>query len=144
MRHATKSPPASTKGLLDLTHHCPKLSSLRLHLQVASLSDPPAIPGMVPTTGPAASWMDCAPMQLEVGKILVPEGLAIIIALTLLRISPRLYSIIFCRDWRWEEVENAINRSREIVDYSSKQRSLTTPGSTLNDHLTGVALGASD
>ena len=116
----------TTKGLLALAHHCPNLGTLCVHLQVASLSDPPGIPGTAPNPGPTASWKDCALTELEVGETPVPEGSAIIIALTLLRIFPRLDWITFINE-EWEEVENAINRSREIVNRSSKQRPLTTP-----------------
>ena len=114
----------TTKGLLALAYHCPKLHALRIHLQVASLSEPPGIPRMIPTTGPAASWTDCALTELVVGETPVPEGSAIIIALTLLRIFPRLDYIGFTGDG-WEEVESAIWRSKEIIDCSSKQRPFT-------------------
>ena len=125
----------TNKGLLALAHHCPKLSTLFVHLQVASLSEPSGIPG----AGPAASWTDCALMELEVGAAPVPEGSAMTIALTLLCIFPRLCSIE-CISEGWGEVENAIKRSQEIIDFSSKQRLLTTPRSTLNGHFTGVTL----
>ena len=131
----------TTKGLLTLAHHCPKLWSLRVHLQVASLSEPSRIPGMVRNAGPAASWTDCTLTDLSVGKTPVPERSAMTIALTLLRIFPRLDCIMFI-DEGWEEVENAINCSREIIDCSSKQHPLTIPWSTLNDHSTGAALEA--
>ena len=116
----------TTKGLLTLAHHCPKLWSLRVHLQVASLSEPSRIPGMVRNAGPAASWTDCTLTDLSVGKTPVPERSAMTIALTLLRIFPRLDCIMFI-DEGWEEVENAINCSREIIDCSSKQHPLTIP-----------------
>ena len=116
----------TTKGLLALAHHCPKLSSLCVHLRVASLCEPPGIPGLVPGAGSAASRTDCALEELIVGKTPVPEGSAMMIALTLLRIFPWLSWIVF-RDEGWEEVENAINRSRETVGYSGKQRPFTTP-----------------
>ena len=110
----------TTKGLLALARHCPKLYTLCVHLRVASLCEPPGIPGMVRNAGTATSWADCALTRLEVGETPVPEGSAIIIALTLLRIFPRLGSIDFI-DEGWGEVENAINRSREIIDFSGKQ-----------------------
>jgi len=116
----------TTKGLLALARHCPKLSTLRVHLQVASLSEPPGIPGMVRNAGPAALWTDCALTELEVGETPVPEGSAIIIALTLLRIFPRLGSMGFFGEG-WEEVANAIELSREIIDFSGKQRPLLRP-----------------
>ena len=139
-RHITTG--VTTKGLLALAHHCPRLSTLCVHLQVASLGEPPGIPGMVPGPGPAASWTDCALTELEVGEAPAPEGSAMIIALTLLRIFPRLCSIEFF-DEGWEEVENAISRSQEIINRSSKQRPLTTPRSTLNHHFTGATLETS-
>jgi len=116
----------TTKGLLALARHCQKLSILCVHLRVASLSEPPGIPGIVRNAGSVALWTDCALTELEVGETPVPEGSAMIIALTLLRIFPRLGSIEFS-DEGWKEVKNAINRSREIIDFSGKQRPLTTP-----------------
>ena len=116
----------TTKGLLALAHHCPNLGTLCVHLQVASLSEPPGIPGIVPSAVPAASWTGCALTELVVGNTPVPEGSAIIIALTLLRIFPRLDCIEFINDG-WKEVGNAISCSKEIIDCSSKQRPLTTP-----------------
>ena len=132
----------TTKGLLALARHCPKLYTLCVHLRVASLSEPPGIPGMVRNAGPAALWTDCALTELKVGKTPVPEGSAMIIALTLLRIFPRLGFIEFF-DEGWEEVANAIDLSREIIDFSGKQRPLTTPRGALNDCFTGAALETS-
>jgi len=116
----------TTKGLVALARHCQKLFSLCVHLRVASLGDPPGIPGTVPNTGSAASWMDCALVRLVVGETPVPEGSTTVIALTLLRIFPWLHRIIFTHE-EWGEVQNAINRSREIMDCSSKQSPFTTP-----------------
>jgi len=132
----------TTKGLLALARHCPKLSILCVHLRVASLSEPLGIPGMVYNTEPAASWTDCALTRLEVGETPVPEGSAMVIALTLLQIFPRLGSIDFINKG-WKEVKNAINCSRETVDCSGKQCSFTTPRCALNDHFTGAALETS-
>jgi len=133
----------TTKGLLSLAHRCPKLSTLRLHLQVASLSGPPGIPGMTPTAGPTAPWTDCALTELGVGRAPMPEGSEMIIALTLLQIFPRL-NYILCINRRWKGVEDAINRSRGIIDYSSKQRPFATPRNTVNDRFTGATLERSD
>ena len=132
----------TTKGLLALARHCPKLSTLCVHLRVASLGEPPGIPGMVRSAEPAASWTDCALVQLIVGETPVPEGSAVIIALTLLRIFPRLGSLEFI-DEGWEEVASAIVRSREIIDFSGKQHPFTTPRCALNDRFTGAALETS-
>jgi len=116
----------TTKGLAALSRHCPDLYILRIHLEVASLSDQPAIPGIIPNTGPTASRTDCALTDLEVGETPVPEGSALAIALTLLHIFPRLDSIESIGEG-WEEVENAINISKWIIDCSGKQRPLTVP-----------------
>ena len=110
----------TTKGLLALAHHCPKLANLCVHLQVASLGELPGIPGIVPRAEVTALWMDCALARLVVGATPVPEGSAMIIALTLLRIFPRLHRIV-SPEGLWEEVEDAINCSRKIIDYSSEQ-----------------------
>ena len=99
------------KGLLALARHCQKLSSLCVHLQVASLGEPPGIPGIFPGAGPATLWTECALEELIVEETPVPEGSVTMIALILLRIFPRLGCIIFI-DKGWKEVENAINRSR--------------------------------
>ena len=107
------------KGLLALAQHCPGLLTLSIHLQVASLCEPPEIPEMVSTAGPTASWTDCALTVLVVGAARVPEGSTMIITLTLLRIFPGLDSIMSI-DRGWKEVENAINRSREIINCSSE------------------------
>ena len=80
-------------------------------------------------------------MQLEVGEAPVPEGSAIIIALTLLRIFPQL-NYIASNVKRWGEVEDAISRFREIIS-SSKQWSPTMPRSSLNERSTGAALETS-
>ena len=116
----------TTKGLLALARHCPKLSTLCVHLRVASLGEPPGIPGMDPNSGSATSWADCALAQLIVGETPVPEGSAMVIALTLLRIFPRLGFIESTGEAYegWKKVENAINLSREIIDFSGKRCSL--------------------
>jgi len=45
---------------------------------VASLSEPPGIPGMVPGVGPATSWKDCALTELIAGETPVPDVSAMI------------------------------------------------------------------
>jgi len=117
----------TVKGLVALARHCPNLFTLRVHFQVTSLSDPQAIHGMDPNAGPAASWTDCALKVLYVGETPIPEGSELVVALTLLRIFPRLDSVEPTGDGDWDEVEDAINRSKQIADYSGKQRPLTTP-----------------
>jgi len=109
----------TAKGLVALAHHCPNLMSLRVHLQVASLSTPPASPEMTLNVKSIPSRADCLLTDLVVGETPVPEESVLMVALTLLRIFPRI-SDISSFDEEWEEVENAINHSKQIVDFSSK------------------------
>ena len=96
----------AAKGLVALAHHCPDLYLLRIHFQIDSLSAPPS-PEMTPDAGSAASWTDCALTESAVGERPTPEGSALTIGLTLLRIFPRIDSIEFVNE-EWEEVGNAI------------------------------------
>ena len=101
----------TAKGLLALAHHCPSISALRVHFQLASLSAPLASPGMTSNAEFTTLWTDCALTDIEVGEMPVPEGSASAIALSLLRIFPRLRSIKFI-DEGWEEVRIAISLSK--------------------------------
>ena len=110
----------TAKGLLALAHNCLNLSTLCIHFQVASLSVPSATPGMFPNTESTASMTDCALTNLEVGEISMPEESALTIALTLIRLFPRIETIDGA-DEGWEKVQNAICNSKGIIDCSSKQ-----------------------
>ena len=114
---------ATAKGLMALAHNCPNLSSLRVHFQVASLSDPPTSLETTRNTGYSASRTDCALMELDVGRMPVPEGSASMIALALLRIFPQIQITNFM-DEGWDEVEDELRRSKEIIDCSSTTTSL--------------------
>ena len=114
----------TAKGLVALAHNCQNLSFLCIHFQVASLSDSPPSPRMTPNAESTASWTDCALTRLEVGDMPVPEGLAPVIAMNLLRIFPRIDSIEFINEG-WGEVMRAISLSKRITDYLSKQHSVT-------------------
>ena len=98
----------TAKGLAVLAHHCPDLSSLRMHFQVASL-------GMAPDTGATALRRGCALRDLEVGEIPMPEELVLAAALTLGRIFPHM-ECIYSVDDNWEKVVDAICDSREVID----------------------------
>ena len=125
---------ATTKGLVALALHCPDLKYICIHFQVASLSTPPASPGTGRNTGPTGSWTDCALTGLSIGATRVPEESALIVALTLLRIFPRIRDMKpkngWYADWEkdkgWKKVGDAIRLSGQIVDCSSKQQPLTT------------------
>ena len=116
----------TAKGLVALAHHCQNLSLLRIHFQVTSLSATSVGPGVAPDAESTISWTGCALTDLEVGKIPVPEGSVLMVALTLLRIFPRLI-FIDGTDEGWEKVANAICHSKGIFDRSSKRRPFTTP-----------------
>ena len=116
----------TVKGLLALAYHCPNLSVLRIHFHVASLSEPPASPGTIPNAKSTVSWTDCALTDLEVGETSVSEESVLMVSLTLLRIFPRIETIDGA-DEGWAKVRGAINRSKGIIDCSSKQHPLTTP-----------------
>ena len=122
----------TAKGLMTLALHCPELRYLRVHLQVASLSAPPASPGTGHNTESSGSWAGCALTTLEVGEIQVGEESVLMVALTLLRIFPRIMSISFV-DKGWRKVDEAIRISKRIADFSSKHRPLTIPRSNFDD-----------
>jgi len=130
----------TVKGLLALANYCLDLFTLRIHFQVDSLSVRPAAAGMTSNAGSITSRKDCALRELEVGDISVPEGSVSTVALTLVRIFPRLGSIGYTDDETWDEVEEAICSSRRIVDYSGKEHPLTIPRSNPNDIPTGSTL----
>ena len=95
------------KEFVALANQCPNFCLLSIHFQADSLNDPAAIPGMIHNAEPAASRTNCTLTQFAADERPVPEGPALAIALTLLRISPRIGSIKFVNE-EWEEVKNAI------------------------------------
>ena len=116
----------TAKGLTALAHNCPGLFFLCVHFQVASLSDPPTVLETTRYAGYSTSRTGCALMELGVGEILVPEGSAPMVALTLLRIFPQIKTLD-STDEGWCVVEDLICRSKQIVDCSSKYYHLTIP-----------------
>ena len=100
----------TAKGLAALALHCPHLLHLCIHFQVTSLSAPPASPGIGHNTGPIGSWTDCAIMTFEVGSTRVPKESAPMVALTLLRIFPRMQCCCFSTDEGWEKVQDTIKK----------------------------------
>ena len=105
---------------MALANHCPYLSELCVHFQVASLSTPPAIARMMSNVVPTDVRRDCALTDLEAGAIHVSEESVLVVALTLVRIFPHLVfidSII----GNWRKVMAAIYLSRQIVDYSGEE-----------------------
>ena len=114
----------TAKGLMALARNCPNLSSLCIHFQVASLRDPPTGLETTRNAGCSASWTGCVLAAFEVGDILVPEDSASTVALTLLRIFPRIKTIHSNNDG-WIEVQDMIRRSKRIIGRSSKQHHIT-------------------
>ena len=115
----------TAKGLMALAHHCRNLSFLCVHFKVASLSAWPASAGTNASARSTTSWADCALRLLVVGRIHMPEESVLMVALTLLRIFPRI-EILDGEDERWSKVEDALRHSRQIADFSSKQHLITT------------------
>jgi len=115
----------TAKGLMALALHCPDLRYLCIHFQVASLSVSPTSPGVIHNAEPTTPWTSSGLTILKAGEIPVPEESALTVALTLLRIFPRIDTIDFI-DGGWEEVEGAIRLSRRIPNYSGKHHPLIT------------------
>ena len=128
----------TAKGLAVLAHCCPNLSAFSIHFRVDSLCALPATSG-TPHTGSTAPRRDCAMMGLYVGGIRIPEESVLVVALTMVRMFPHI-SWIRYDDENWGKVLDAICLSREIVDCSSKEYSLTTPRSNLSDTYPGAML----
>ena len=110
----------TAEGLAVLARHCPDLSTLRIHFQVASFGASPVIDWMAPNAGLTALQRDCALTELEVGLIPVPEESVTVVALTLARIFPRI-SYVESVDGNWLDVMSVIRcPPRQAVDYTSK------------------------
>jgi hypothetical protein len=124
----------TTKGLTALAHHCPNLSSLRIHLLVDSFSAP-----ATPYTGSTAPQKDCALAGLCVGETPISEESVLMVALTLVRIFPRIMWINYA-DENWGKVSDAIRLSGQVVASSSKKHSLATPRSNIYDASPGATL----
>ena len=126
--HPCETPAGVTvKGLAALAHHCPHLSTLCIHFQLATL-DPQLIPGITAGDRPATPRGDCALTYLIVGRIPLPEESVLMVTLTLLLIFPSVFRFAYS-DERWGRVKDAITRSKQFVHHSSKKLSLSPPWS---------------
>ena len=133
----------TAKGLAALSHYCPHLFDLRVHFQADSL-DPRPASIITSDDNPIIPRVDCALKRLQVGEIPVTEESALMVALTLLRIFPRLDFIVYS-DEGWEEVAETIALSKQLVDASSKKFSLIPSRGDVNDtshrsHIPGYCL----
>ena len=99
----------TAKGLVALAYYCPHLSDLTIHFQVTSLD--PGVASVEKITTPREG---CALHTLHAGWIPVPEGSALMVALTLLHIFPRLKNLYYS-DMGWEEVSDALGRSKNLA-----------------------------
>ena len=129
----------TAKGLAVLAHHCPNLSVLCIHFQVASLTLPPATFSMTPKTEPAVLLRGCALKDLTVGEIPIPEQSVLMVALTLVRIFPRIENVIY-DDAGWQKVRNVIYLSNQVANCSSKQHPFATCWGNLKDASSGAIL----
>jgi len=121
----------TAKGFAALAYHCHRLSNLCVHFQVASL-DPSEISQITSDDKPTIPREECALTCLQVGRICVPEESAPMVAITLLRIFPRLNDILDM-DQRWEKVVDAISFCKKIADTSSKKHRFDTPRRNVDD-----------
>jgi hypothetical protein len=121
----------TAKGLFALARHCIRLDDLCIHFQVVGF-DPPQTPHLAFSGEPTSQREACALSQLFVGDIRVPEESALVLALTLVRIFPRLETIEYQND-EWEKVANAIYRSKMVVDRSGKGYSFVLRPSNTDD-----------
>jgi len=107
-----KTPTGVTaKGLAALAYCCPRLFSLGVHFQGAGV-DPSKIPQVTFDGEPTILREECALTCLQVGSICVPDRSASMVALTLLRIFPRLNDILYM-DQKWKKVVDAIKRFKK-------------------------------
>ena len=120
----------TARGLTALAHHCLRLSTLTIHIQVAGL-DLPAVP-VVPPGETAIPRGDCALTDICVGKIPLPEEYALAVAITLLRIFPHIDDIRYL-DGGWRKVVDAVKLFKRLIDHSSKIPSLAQPRSKVYD-----------
>ena len=123
----------TAKGLAALAHYCLGLSNLRIHFHVDSLNLP-EVPAIVSDGGSALPREDCALTTLEVGDIHVPRESTLMVAMTLVRLFPRL-SVIYWRDEDegWDKIEDALSCSKRFANCSSGRYLLATPRSNVDD-----------
>ena len=124
----TPSAGVTVKGLTALTYYCPRLFELVIHFQVDGL-DPPDIPCLTSTGEPTIPQEGCILELFHVGETCVPEESAMMVALTLLNLFPRLRYIDYS-DGSWEKVDHAIQNSKRLIHCSSEKRLVPVPRST--------------
>jgi hypothetical protein len=111
-------------GLITLACRCPQLAELCIHFRANSLveattSGEPESPSKPATIIPRSN---CVLTYLRVGKIPIPEGSALAVALILLQVFPRILNIGY-RNPEWKKVEETIELFKRIgghVRHASK------------------------
>jgi len=104
----------TVNGLVALACHCPRLSILRIHFQVASLVEAAtSATTPLPSGEPVVRLEDCALTKLEVGKTPIPARSGLTVAHILLHIFPRLLNIKYTNQ-DWKTVEETIQDFRRI------------------------------
>ena len=129
---ATVPTGVTTKGLVELACHCVDLITLRVHIRVNSLVQAAVgETGTPPPENDPAARKECSLTTLEVGKMLVPDGSALTVALALFHMFPRIQDIHYINP-QWASVEDTIRISRRlsnrigILANSSSTRSSNT------------------
>jgi len=116
------------RGLIALSCHCPQLSGLRIHVRArelgeAAIGNEPPLPSENTAVIPR---VDCALTNLQVGEAPIPQEVAPAVALTLLKVFPRIVDIEHANPL-WGKVMEMIELFRRIgnhVDHASKARLL--------------------
>ena len=103
------------KGLIALARGCCHLSQLRIHFQIDSLAYVASrrVTSPPPDRAAAVRRQDCALTELFAGRIYIPEGGELEVAMALFQIFPHLFNIEYVREG-WEKVARYIGLFRHI------------------------------
>ena len=104
---------ATVNGLISLARRCTPLAELRLHFQASSLAN---VVKNAAGTSPDELIIrreECALKNLEVGRIPIPAGSSLGIALVLLQIFPRILDVRYINP-AWEGVTKTIKDFRRV------------------------------
>lgn len=103
---------ATIKGLTALTGHHPDVPELCAHFQVTNLRTPPAIHEMASNTWSTTLRRDCTLAGLDFRETSARDGLGLIVALTLTRISPHFERTNHLgRNWRFVDTTSSPEKS---------------------------------
>jgi hypothetical protein len=105
----------TVQGLIALASRCIHLSELRIHFLGDSLVEVATIAEDISLTSDETVVRrdDCGLKHLQVGRIPIPPGSAVRIALSLLQIFPRILKVEYVTP-EWKEVARTIEDSRRI------------------------------